>query len=105
MPTCGRLQPCPLHPVVAWRSVVPPSVTRITGRRLQALRYALFRRQPLCVQCLKDGRSTVATIRDHIQPIAEGGADDDANTQALCQRCSDAKTNEEAARGRRRVRT
>jgi 5-methylcytosine-specific restriction enzyme A len=44
----------------------------------------------------------VATIRDHIVPLAEGGADDRANTQALCKSCNDAKAIAESLRGRRR---
>lgn len=40
---------------------------------------------------------------DHIQPVAEGGAEFDvANGQGACTSCHDVKTAEEAARGRRR---
>jgi len=63
------------------------------------MRQRLFMRQPLCVQCLADGVETIATIRDHIIPLAEGGQDNETNEQALCQSHSDAKTRIEAARG------
>ena len=38
---------------------------------------------------------------DHIVNVAEGGTDNDANLQALCVPCHQAKTSAEAARGRR----
>jgi 5-methylcytosine-specific restriction protein A len=46
----------------------------------------------------------VATVRDHVVPLAEGGLDAEVNTQALCQTCSDAKTQDEARRGMQRSR-
>jgi 5-methylcytosine-specific restriction protein A len=63
------------------------------------MRAALFRAQPFCQQCLTQGHRTVATIRDHIVPLAEGGTDTVSNTQGLCQMCSDRKTHAEARRG------
>ena len=59
---------------------------------------------PLCVLCRALGRRTLATIRDHIIPLAEGGADDSTNQQGLCKDCSDIKTQTEALRGRQRRR-
>jgi 5-methylcytosine-specific restriction endonuclease McrA len=41
-------------------------------------------------------------IRDHIVNLKGGGADIDSNTQLLCKRCSDLKTQQEAQRGRAR---
>ena len=46
---------------------------------------------------------TLATPRDHIKALAEGGTDDASNVQGLCTTCHDAKTKEEAARGVRRI--
>jgi 5-methylcytosine-specific restriction enzyme A len=77
---------------------------RVRGAKLQEMRRRLFRRQPLCVQCLEEGLETIATIRDHIIPLAEGGRDDETNEQALCQTHSDLKTQAEAQRGRARWR-
>ncbi len=93
--TCGRIG-CSDHRRPAWGHRVP--VTRVRGRRLQAVRAQLFRAQPFCAQCL----TAVATVRDHVIPLAEGGVDDDRNVQALCQVCSDAKTATEARRGQTR---
>lgn len=74
---------------------------RITGRRLQAMREALFTSDPLCAECRRNGRTTLATQRDHIKPLAEGGADDHTNEQGLCDECHEAKSLSEALRGRR----
>jgi len=65
-------------------------------------RAALFTRQPFCVLCQAEGRTTLPTIRDHVVPLAEGGADDETNEQAVCQPCHDAKTQREARRGQSR---
>lgn len=90
---------CLVHKRPAW-SRTAQQVKRISGRRLQAQREALFAREPLCRECLKHGHTTLAAIRDHIQPLAEGGADTDDNVQPLCRDCSDVKTAGESRRGR-----
>lgn len=95
--TCGTVG-CQAHTRPPWGHAQP--VARIRGSALQGLRKRLFASQPLCVTCLEDGRTALATIRDHVIPLAEGGHDDETNTQPLCQACSDAKTHEEAQRGR-----
>jgi 5-methylcytosine-specific restriction protein A len=80
------------------------SVRKLTGRALQRERRKLFAREPLCRECAKEGRTTIATIRDHILALAFGGKDESANTQPLCQSCSDAKTKRESADGARMAR-
>lgn len=75
---------------------------RVRGRKGQAMRKALFAREPLCRTCEAAGRTRLASIRDHIIPLAEGGADDETNEQPLCAECSDIKTRAEAKRGRQR---
>lgn len=106
-PGCGVLvrdggNRCPRHPKEVW--VKPPDATkRITGRKLQRMRAALFTRDPLCAECRRHGRVTLATQRDHIKPLAEGGLDDESNEQGLCHACHEAKSLAEAARGRRRA--
>ena len=67
------------------------------------MRSDLFARDPLCAECTRQGRVTLATQRDHIKPLAEGGTDDASNVQGLCAACHDAKTKAEAARGVRRI--
>ena len=96
---CGQLVVgrCPTCQRPAWQRSQP--VVRMRGRRLQRARLALLSKQPWCVPCLKRGIRTISTIRDHIIPLAEGGADDDTNVQAICEDCHDAKTREESRRG------
>ena len=105
-PGCGVLvhdgsSRCAKHPRPQWTKK-PTATKRITGRKLQAMRADLFRRKPLCAECERNGRVTLATQRDHIVPLAEGGLDDHTNEQGLCESCHDTKSATEAARGRRR---
>lgn len=86
---------------IGWDKTRP---ARIRGLTLQRLRARLFEESPLCVECLTANRVTAATIRDHVVPLAEGGADDDTNTQALCSTCHETKRIAEATRGLRRKR-
>jgi len=90
---------CPAHTLAPWRPRVQP-VPRIRGEKLQHLRAQLFMRTPLCVLCEQHGRITMATIRDHIVPLADGGTEDDSNTQALCWTCNELKRQTEAKSGR-----
>lgn len=68
------------------------------------MRAALFERDPLCARCKSLGLVVLATQRDHIKPLAEGGADDESNEQGLCFDCHEAKSLAESLRGRRRAR-
>lgn len=77
---------------------------RITGRRLQRERERLFGERPLCVECLRQGKTTIATIRDHRLALALGGEDVPENTDPMCKACHDIKSKAEAAEGARRAR-
>ena len=85
-----------------WRSSEGPPIPRVRGRQLQLLRARLFARQPWCQLCPKRGTRNRSTIRDHVVPLAEGGADVESNVQAICADCNRIKTREESARGVRR---
>lgn len=74
-----------------------PTEQRVRGRKLQRQRATLFRREPLCAECERHDRVAVATQRDHIVPLIDGGTDDDENIQGLCDDCHAAKTAREAA--------
>ncbi|RMX06724.1 HNH endonuclease [Corticibacter populi] len=105
-PGCGVLVydgsgRCPKHPRKTWAKR-PAAPKRITGRALQRLRAELFAREPLCRACNAKALVTLATQRDHIIPLEEGGADTDDNIQPLCSACHDAKSKAERARGVRR---
>jgi 5-methylcytosine-specific restriction protein A len=106
-PGCGVLvrdgsSRCAKHPREMWGKK-PTATKRVTGRKLQAMRADLFSRNPLCVECEKQGRVRLATQRDHIVPLAEGGLDDDSNVQGLCIECHDEKSLAERLRGQRRA--
>jgi len=65
--------------------------------RWRRARAMFLRRNPLCVECQKEGKLTPATIVDHIIPH-KGNHDlfwDESNWQALCKRCHDRKTAKE----------
>jgi len=57
-------------------------------------RLIYLRNNPLCVECLKHGITTLATVVDHV--IAHKGNTilfwDSNNHQALCKHCHDIKT-------------
>lgn len=93
---------CPKHPKPVWDKK-PTAAKRITGRKLQRLRAELFARAPLCAECQRHGRVTLASERDHIVSLEEGGDDADGNVQGLCAECHDAKSKVERARGIRRA--
>ena len=54
--------------------------------------HILKRDRHLCQPCLRNSRATPATQVVHITPKANGGTDDEANLQAICKPCHDAKT-------------
>lgn len=57
------------------------------------VRAAVLREQPLCVLCLKEGRTTAASHVDHIleRKVRPDLAFDMDNLQALCQPCHQRK--------------
>lgn len=92
---------CEAHQREQWLKK-PQQVKRITGRRLQRMRAELFMREPLCRCCKELGIVTLATQRDHIKPLFEGGTDDDGNIQPLCDDCHDAKSAAESLRAKKK---
>ncbi|PZQ56259.1 MAG: endonuclease [Novosphingobium pentaromativorans] len=75
---------------------------RKRGRAGQRDRRQVLREEPFCRRCLEDGKHVASDVVDHIVPLAEGGSDDRENKQGLCDPCHDAKTRDEARRGRSR---
>jgi 5-methylcytosine-specific restriction protein A len=61
----------------------------------KAKRAAYLRDHPICVEC-----GAPATDVDHIERLVTGGADEEANYQALCHRCHSRKTAREVGLGR-----
>lgn len=68
---------------------------RIRGRKGQELRERRLRNEPLCRMCKDEGRVTLATVPDHIVPLAKGGEDEDTNIRCLCSEHHDQVTREE----------
>ena len=60
----------------------------------QKARAAYLREHPLCVNCKRDGRVTLAKVVDHIVPHRgrESLFWDQNNWQPMCKACHDAKT-------------
>jgi 5-methylcytosine-specific restriction protein A len=63
------------------------SAQRGYGGRWQRLRAMFLRAHPLCVECARADRITVATDVHHIVAKRAGGSDDDSNLMALCHAC------------------
>lgn len=58
---------------------------RIRGSAGQTARLRRLKRtNGLCEMCLELGTTRLATVVDHIKPLAQGGADIDSNTRNLC---------------------
>lgn len=75
----------------------PSAHARGYGWDWQKLRAKVLKRdRGLCVVCLGDGVTTLATDVDHVIPKSRGGTDDEANLQSLCDAHHKAKTALEA---------
>lgn len=72
-------------------------VERLRGRAAVKRRRDFLDRNPLCVECEKEGRVSAATVPDHVVPLWQGGQDTEDNLQALCAAHHDRKTAAEAA--------
>jgi 5-methylcytosine-specific restriction protein A len=54
------------------------------------------RLNPLCAQCLREGRTTAAEAVDHVVPLRETGRlIDESNLESLCASCHGKKSNRE----------
>ena len=85
----------PLHP-----EVTRPAARRGYSSRWQKASKAYLRSHPLCVECMKLGRYTKATLVDHVVPH-RGDQKlfwDQNNWQGLCARHHNVKTGREDSR-------
>jgi 5-methylcytosine-specific restriction protein A len=79
-------------------SLRPSAARRGYGHHWRLIRLAHLRRNPLCVECLTDGRSIAATDVDHVVARARGGTDESKNLQSLCHAHHSRKTAREDGR-------
>lgn len=64
---------------------------RIRGRALQQRNARILANEPLCRPCRQADRITAATEVDHIIALCNGGTEDPANLQPICETCNDLK--------------
>ena len=64
-----------------------PESNKKYGRRWKQIRARVIQENPLCEECLKDGRYTPAEQVHHVKPLSEGGTHDAGNLMALCSSC------------------
>ena len=85
----------PLHP-----EVTRPAAKRGYGSLWQKASKTFLQTHPLCVECMKQGRYTKATVVDHIVPH-RGDQKlfwDKSNWQSLCRHHHNVKTGHEDSR-------
>lgn len=63
------------------------------------MRARVLREEPLCRLCTINGLVAASTVADHIIALEDGGSNDRANFQGLCDPCHHAKTAREAIAG------
>lgn len=71
---------------------------RTTGRKLQAIRFAIWRKDQHCKHCGEITAHPYGYEIDHVVALEDGGRDVDSNRQLLCIGCHDAKTRGEEAK-------
>ena len=93
-PGCGRLTDdryCEEHRQVAGRQYNKyqrdPNTSQRYGRAWRRIRELYIQAHPICEQCEKEGRLTLAEEVHHILPLTDGGTNDAENLMALCKSC------------------
>lgn len=93
---------------------LPPKKKSQTGRKFEnkmyhtaqwrKVRLRLFALNPLCVECLRENKTTIAVVADHIIPVSTGINEveqqrlmwDFKNLQGLCEKCHNQKSGKES---------
>lgn len=77
-------------------STLTTATVRLRGRRAVLQRdRRLQRTNYLCQDCQAEGKVTIATVVDHVIPLAFGGPDTDENTRNLCDNHNRERTAEQ----------
>jgi 5-methylcytosine-specific restriction protein A len=97
MPSLPKPARRPWQPAPAKRAYVQHEARdkRYDSPQWRALRAAQLAKEPCCQgeACAGQGRTTAATVADHVQPVRLGGAFFDAsNLQSLCYSCHQSKS-------------
>ena len=64
-----------------------PLTKKRYGSKWRKIRNRYINNNPLCEECLKNGRLTKAQEVHHILPLRRGGNHDESNLMALCKSC------------------
>lgn len=78
-----------------------PAVKKRYGRTWKRTRDRYITAHPLCEQCEKKGRITLAEEVHHINPLSHGGTNDESNLMSLCTPCHSEITAREGGRWKR----
>ena len=62
------------------------------GARWRRLRRMVLSRNPLCADCERHGRVTLATDVHHVVAKRDGGKDEMSNLEPLCHSCHSKRT-------------
>ncbi|MDR8396986.1 HNH endonuclease [Paraburkholderia sp. USG1] len=76
---------------------------RTRGRKWMKIRARILDRDPVCVRCLEQDRTSLSVIVDHVVPLDHGGTDADDNLRGLCLDCHDAVTRDQFGYRERRA--
>ena len=85
---------CPDHSKFSADRMRGGADARGYNARWRAARLVFLRKNPLCAECMRNGRLTPATVVDHVIPH-RGDQElfwDTNNWQPLCKACHDEKT-------------
>jgi 5-methylcytosine-specific restriction endonuclease McrA len=85
----------------SWRTDKQTSTQRGYGYKWQKAREGYLSSHPLCVYCEREGRTTAATVVDHITPHRGDMARfwDETNWQSLCATHHSSQKQREEAQG------
>lgn len=78
-------------------------VDRVRGRKGVALRKRRLEAEPLCRDCKSAGIVRIATVPDHIVPLAKGGTEVELNIRCLCADCHKIRTAEQFGQRQRQT--
>lgn len=97
-PHCPNLMPCPDHERKPWAGSTRREKTRSGWSQQRRAQLIIVKWQGICHLCGEAG----ATEVDHVEPLAEGGADSMDNLRPIHSECHKKKTAEEVQRARRK---